>query len=413
MDIKIPYGSDVIELHIDSKRIGEIILSSPYSGLSKKTISEHSNQGLISSISEFLSKEEPTLIIINDHTRPTPSGIIINQIKDIFDIKNTSILVASGMHRPTTISEQQYILGDVYNLFRSKINQHNARNNSFIGLGWTSYGTEVLINNILEHYSHIIIIGSVEPHYFAGFTGGRKSFLPGIACASSIINNHTLALSDKANVLILDGNPVHEDMMEFASFITKKWKIFSIQIALDRDGSIYSVHYGDFAETFIKASGDARLIFTREISKRYKIAIAIARPPLDINLYQSLKAIENVHSVIKDGGIIILVSPCREGIGEENFYELLISNKPRSEILREIEKNYTFGAHKAYRLIKKMEKYKIYLYSDIDTDVISKTGITPITNLKKCIEQALSIADDNSEILIINDATVMVPQVKS
>jgi nickel-dependent lactate racemase len=412
MDVKIPYGSDIIDFNVNSKMIGEIILSSPYSGLSKKTISEHINEGLITSIENFLQEDEPTLLIINDHTRPTPSGLIINRIKDLLNIEKTSVLIASGMHRPTTTSEQQYILGDVYNLFRGKVHHNKAKTNSFIGLGWTSYGTEVLVNNILEHCSRIITIGSVEPHYFAGLTGGRKSFQPGIASAASIINNHSFALSDMANSFALDGNPVHEDMMEFASFVTNKWKVYSIQIVLDRDGSIYSVHYGDLTGSFIESGDDARLIFTREINKKYKVAIAIARPPLDIDLYQSLKAIENIYSVIDEGGIIMLVSPCREGIGEENFYKLLTSEKPRNEILKGIEENYTFGAHKAYRLLKKMEKFQVWLYSDLDPSVVAKARIKTIYDLSKGVNEALSSIGNNAEVLVVNDATIMVPRVK-
>ncbi|MGQ9706712.1 MAG: nickel-dependent lactate racemase [bacterium] len=412
MIVKIPYSSDIIDLRLETNNVGEIILSSPYPRQSNKSLETFFDESFFQLLNEFLNGDEPTLIIINDHTRPTPSGLILNQIKNIIPIERTSILIASGMHRPTTTSEQQFILGELYKSLRERIYHNNAKNGSFVNLGWTSYGTEVLINNLLEKFKRIITIGSVEPHYFAGLTGGRKSFLPGIASSIPIINNHKFALSDRANVFELANNPVHEDMMEFASFITDKWKVFSIQIVLDRDASIHSIHYGDLTDSFIKACDDAKLIFKREIEKKYKVAIAIARPPLDIDLYQSLKAVENIHSAVEDGGIIILVSPCREGVGEKNFYNLLTSKKSRPEILKEIEENYTFGAHKTYRLLKKMEKYRIWLYSDLDPDIVKEGNLTYIPDLNKGIKKALSAIGENSEVLIVNDATVMVPQVK-
>jgi len=412
MNINIPYGRDVISIDIDSKLIDEIIKPSPLSGTSITQRDIASDEKLIAMANDFLKGKEPTLIVINDHTRPTPSGVIINTIRPLLRNSEDTVFIATGTHRPSTEYELGVILGDSFDVFRTRIIQNDCKNDEFNNLGWTSYGTEVLINNVFERFHKIFTIGSVEPHYFAGFTGGRKSFLPGASSFISIEKNHSHALSKNALPLSLSGNPVNEDMTEFSRFITHRWDVFSVQVVLDRDRSIYSIHYGDIYSSFTEAVDDALSVYSRELSKKYSVVVAIAMPPLDINLYQSLKAVENTISVVEDGGVIILISPCREGVGEENFYNLMSSNRPKEDILAEIRANYTFGSHKSARLIEIMKKHQIWLYSDLDPQVVSKVGFKPIDDLKSAINDAISITDCKSNALVVNDATVMVPTIK-
>jgi len=182
------------------------------------------------------------------------------------------------------------------------------------------------INRMVTEAGSILVIGSVEPHYFAGFTGGRKSFLPGVASHRTIERNHEGALSPRSRVLSLEGNPVHEDMMA-AMDILDEVPIFSIQTVLTADHRIYAVAAGDIHDSFRAAVERAKKVFCVRMGRKADIVVTVAAHPMDVDLYQSHKALENGKMALRPGGVIILVSRCREGVGEDQFYRLLASHK--------------------------------------------------------------------------------------
>jgi len=230
--------------------------------------------------------------------------------------------VATGAHRGPTEQEYRQILGNSYEALRKLCVAHDARREEdTVDLGSTRNGTPILLNRRLFESDRIIATGSVEPHYFAGFTGGRKAFLPGVAAFRTIEANHKLALSPAARSLALEGNPVHEDMMDALPLI--KAPVFSLMTVLDKDQRVAAATAGDLMGSFYAAVDIARLIFCVPVRERSDVVVSVAKFPMDIDLYQSQKAIDNGAVALKDGGTLILVSSCRDGIGDEAYAKLL------------------------------------------------------------------------------------------
>ena len=165
---------------------------------------------------EFAAFEESLLVVVNDATRPTPTARIIQELYPVLSKHpRLTFIVATGAHRAPTEEEYDMMFGKYHGEFKDRIIAHDARKEEdMVYLGTSSSGTEMYINKLVTETDNVLVIGSVEPHYFAGYTGGRKSLLPGLASHKTIEMNHKHALSNRARTLALDGNAVHEDMID-------------------------------------------------------------------------------------------------------------------------------------------------------------------------------------------------------
>jgi nickel-dependent lactate racemase len=175
---------------------------------------------------------------------------------------------------------------------------------------------------MLPETGNVLVINSVEPHYFAGYTGGRKSFLPGVSSFKTVEMNHKFALSNKACSIALKGNPVHEDMVDAVNLL-KDLNIFSIQVVLTTNNKLYAATAGHLHDSFNAAIKYCNDIYCVPLKKKGNIVITAAPYPMDIDFYQSQKALDNGKLALEDDGIIILVSKCREGVGDDTFLDLL------------------------------------------------------------------------------------------
>jgi nickel-dependent lactate racemase len=255
------------------------------------------------------------------------------------------------------------------------------------------------------------VTGSVEPHYFAGFTGGRKAFLPGIAGYETIVANHKLAVNDAARSLALEGNPVHEDMMDALSHI--KAPVFSLMTVLDKEQNVVAATGGDIVESFKKAVAIARRVFCVPISRKADIVVSIAKFPMDINLYQSQKAIDNGALAVKDGGTLILVSACREGIGDQEFADLLGSCSSPDQALQVIEKTYKLGYHKAAKMASVCKRMKVLAYTKLTDCQVASLFLEPVSDLQAALDGAIAEAKakgiEKPSIILLPDGCVTVP----
>src|SRR4030043_425760 len=324
MNVNIPYGKQHITVKIPEPCY--ILVPNKVSIKDQDILIENALEKPLGfdSYDEFAEHADRLLVIINDATRPTPTSKILEYLLPVLsphpDLK---FLVATGVHRAPTEEEYRFIFGDTYEVFRRKVYAHDARKDKDMTyLGKSKNGTEMYINKLVPEYKNILVIGSVEPHYFGGYTGGRKSFLPGVASYKTIEMNHKLALSDAACSLALEGNPVHEDMVDAMS-VLKDLDIFSIQTVLTSDHTIYAITAGDLLKSFDAAIQYAKEVFCVPLKKKGNIVLTVAPYPMDIDLYQSQKALDNGKLALEDDGIIILVSKCRDGGGEDTFLELL------------------------------------------------------------------------------------------
>ena len=254
----------------------------------------------------------------------------------------------------------------------------------------------------------IITISSIEPHYFAGYTGGRKSFLPGCAGYKTIEQNHSQALHPGATMFNLKNNPVHQDMVDMVNKIGTE-RIFSIQLLLENNYNIYKVFSGHIHKSFNAALPYTKRYFCHRSKRKAEIVIAVTRPPYDITLYQTLKSIENARRVVKRGGILLVVSSCYQGFGPESFARFF----KNPELIRKIAKpgtgHYRLGDHNAVNLKSLRDFAEIWFVSRLNSDILRRAGFQNFSSVCEAINQAMKIKGANARMLLLMDASLCVP----
>ena len=351
----------------------------------------------------FIAARKKLLVVVNDHTRPTPTPTVLGKLnlKD----KDVTTIIAGGTHRAPTQQEIQRILGGPVPPYGGRLIVHDSKDSqSLTPFGSTSRGTKLLLHRSLFEVDGIIVVGSVEPHYFAGYTGGRKFLLPALAGFESVVMNHSLASDENARILQLDGNPVHEDFMDALRMFGRVNDIFSIQLVLDAERQVNYASSGHVVGSFLGAVKRAADSYVAPVGAPADIVISVAKPPMDIDLYQSQKAIDNVKLAVKEGGIIILVSRCAEGIGDRGFYELLASSNGAKPL-----DSHRFGFHKAVKMLKLLERATVFSVSDLAPNIPNQISIKPFTDIQSAFEKAVEMKGRESRVLVVLDGTVAVP----
>jgi nickel-dependent lactate racemase len=392
MQVNIPYGKENIKINIPEN--SEILVPKKVEIKDEDKLIEEALEKPIGfeSYDEFAEDCEKLLVIINDASRPTPTSKILKYLLPVLSSHpSIKFLIATGVHREPTEEEYKYIFGDTYNIFRRKVYSHDARKDKDMTyLGKSKNGTEMYINKLVPEYRNILVIGSVEPHYFAGYTGGRKSFLPGVASYKTIEMNHKLALSDDAKSLALKNNPVNEDMVD-AMKVLKDLNVFSIQTVLTGEHKLFAVTAGDLHKSFDAAIKYSNDIFCVPLKQKGNIVISAAPYPMDIDLYQSQKALDNGKLALEDDGVIILVSKCRTGIGEDAFLDLLCKANTPKEILNILGDEYKLGYHKAAKMAQIGIRADMWAVTDLDEDTIKKAMLKPYSDLQKATDDAIEL----------------------
>lgn len=405
MKIAIPYGRSSMQLEINDSRPIEVVSpsnASPDENSIAKSLSQPRN---FPGLSEFLSERRRILVVINDNTRPTPTRAVLRTL-DLRE-KEVTTIVASGSHRAPSQHELEELLGGPVPPYGGRVMVHNSKDDSQLkSMGRTSRGTELQFNKQVFDAEGIIVIGSVEPHYFAGFTGGRKFLLPALAGYRSIEMNHSLALDEGSGVLRLEGNPVHEDFMEALEIFNRHVDILSIQLVLNRDHRVSYTLSGHIVDSFNSAVEHAKEIYVAPVESNADVVITVATPPMDLDLYQSQKAIENIKPALNDHGVVILVSPCPDGIGIRNFYDLLASG---GDVMMKIKEGYRLGYHKAAKLVELQRRAKLFAVTNLPSESLSAISIASFKNVQSAFDAATRLKGDDSKVLVVLDACITVP----
>jgi nickel-dependent lactate racemase len=415
MKVNIPYGKGSVAMEIPEENLAGIVYPNDVKIEDEKSTIFNAVENPVNSktFEEFLSDAKDVLFIVNDGTRPTPTSKILDILYPKLQGKNIKFIVATGIHRAPTDEELNFIFGKHLMYLKDKIYIHDAnKEEDMVFIGKSKNGTEMHVNKLGVKAHKIVIISSVEPHYFAGYTGGRKSFLPGIASRRTIEQNHKYAMRPEAQPLALKGNPVAEDMEDAIKTIEDK-EIFSIMAVLDRHQNIYAASAGHVKDSFHAAIDKANEVFAVKVAQPADIVVTVAPYPMDIDLYQSQKAIENGKVALKDDGIMILVSKCRDGIGDDVFFKLLASSTDAKEVLDTIDKGYKLGYHKAARIVEASLKGEIWGVTDLKDEELGKAFIKPCPDIQKAVNDAISIKGKDAKVLFLMDGSITVPLVDS
>jgi nickel-dependent lactate racemase len=402
--VEIPYGQTSMELELAGAPFTEVV-SPKKTPVDESSITRSLSQPTnFKSLGSFLANKRKIIVVVNDHTRPTPSSIVLQKLD--LSQKDVTTIIATGTHRSPTQTELSKILGGTVPPFGGRVVVHDSRDAAQLKfVGRTSRGTKLLLNRQLFDAEGIIVVGSVEPHYFAGFTGGRKFLLPALSGLESIVMNHAHAVDERSRILALHGNPIHEDFMEALDIFNRYDDIFSIQLVLNSEQKVSFASSGHVIHSFTECVDRAKDIYVAPVETKADIVISVARPPLDIDLYQSQKAIDNVKLSLKDDGILILVSQCSDGIGDKGFYNILASTKGKPPNPNNCE----FGFHKAAKMAEILARARVFAVTNLPSELLTAIAITPYNKLQNAVVDAVNLKGKDSRILIVRDAGVTVP----
>lgn len=401
MKTTISYGEESLTVEAESFHIASPNQVEERDGM---TVLSHSIDNPVDSepLSQFV--EDEFLIVVNDAQRPTLTPAALEVLFKRVTHQDFSIAVATGSHAPPNEKELTYIFGNYYPQLKEKIHIHRALDTPHDYYGTTSQGIEVNFDRIIQKFKKIIVIGSVEPHYFAGFTGGRKGFLPGLAAYTTIEQNHKFALEKEAKNLALHGNPVHEGMEEAVKLILKD--IFAVNMVLDQHRHVYACSSGDIFSSFYESIHRSEEVYCVPTPKR-DIVLAVASYPLDVNLYQAQKAIENGKLALNDDGILILVAQCRNGIGPDTFYQLLKQSETPEEALDSLKKEYKLGYHKAGKIAELTTRAHIWAVTDLEPTILQDVFMKPYPSVQSALDDATR--EKGGQVLVLPEASMTVP----
>lgn len=329
------------------------------------------------------------LIVVNDITRPTPYHWILPPIiseleKAGIDDQGITLLVATGIHRPHTSEENQKLYSPEV-CKRFKIVSHDCDHETAI-IGKLADGTPLELNRLVLEHDLIITTGLIGLHYFAGYSGGRKSVLPGIASRRMISANHAMMVDERCRLDNIEDNPVHKIMVEAARLAGVD---FIVNVVTDAHGHLAAVVAGD-----VLAAWEAGVKISRQLS-----AVTISQPadiviascggfPKDINLYQAQKALDGAALAVKPGGTIILLAECREGLGEETFAQWIEEATCAQDIEERIKTRFELGGHKAYAISRLTQKTHIILVSSLPDEIVRKCFMIPAVSIEAALETA-------------------------
>lgn len=411
--LSIPYGNETRAIQLPQENWGELLAPQAVRPIA---FEEGLRQALGNptdgfSLAEFLKGSRSLLILVNDDTRPTPSARVLEFLRPHLDEIPFKIMVATGTHPKRSDEGCRRIFGPLWPEVKEKVLFHDCRQEGgMVYLGQTSRGTRVLINPAVMMADRLLVIGSVEPHYFAGYTGGRKAIIPGVAAYSSIVANHSLAMDLNSRPLQMAGNPVHEDLEEALQLLTVP-PIFSLMLVLTPEHHLFAAYSGSLQETMVLAAQRADEVFTVPFDDKADILLSTALPPMDIDLYQSQKPIEHGKMALKENGILILVMPCPNGPGPPEFQELFIQAGDREKARALLAQPYRLGLHRITRNVKFLESGgQIWGVTDLDPAFLSRTFIQPISSLQTALDLALAQKGPAAKVHVLLNASLCVPK---
>jgi nickel-dependent lactate racemase len=415
--IDLPYGASFLKVQIPTNNLVSVLKRKNSRRLNDeiKEIRERLKNPISSlPLNSLPAKTDKVVIITTDNTRACPDNIllppILEAIEPVVPRRNITIVVALGLHHPLSKKELVKKLG------RNIVENYNVINHDVkdvVSIGTTSRGTPVGIFKKVVEADIKISTGFIEPHFFAGFSGGRKSISPGVAGERTISHNHSYRMLDNkcARAGILRGNPVHEDMVEQAKMAGLN---FIINVLLNEKGKITDVFAGDPVLAHEKGCERERHLATASVNHKVDISVVTCGgAPLDRDLYQTCKAIDTAAQITRSGGIIIIASRCDAGIGPRSFYNLHSSAGSPSEVLERIKQGEHTGVQwQNLFLARSQLDHEVFLVSDLRPEQVYRMKMTAIPSIEEGISRALAALGKSAEIAVIPQGPHVLPSVE-
>ena len=398
-EIELPYGRTSLKFAYDDSQFSILTKNSAGdASLSDFEVGTAFDEPIASPpLDEIAASDDSVLIVVSDATRATASAQVVNLlvrrlVQAGVSPSRIAIIFATGIHRPVTEKERTELLTP-FVVQRLQILQHDAYDRARLTtLGTTPGGIAVEVNSALKEYSRVFLTGGITFHYFAGFTGGRKSVCPGLASARTIEATHMLAMDfekggRKAGVRAgaLDGNAVHEECERVATLIAPA---FSINTIVDENKRAVKVFCGDWRLAH-RAGCDYYLDqHSVEVPAKRDIVIASCGGfPHDINMIQAHKALDMAALACKDGGTIVLLAECSDGLGRPDFMKWFDSHDSRALEAR-LANGYEVNGQTAWALLTKAERFRVCLVSELPSEEVKRMQMVPMRTISEAFDGA-------------------------
>ena len=364
---------------------------------------------------DFIKRGAPVTIIVPDKTRKSGVSHILPHLLKIlhsngFTKEDVRILFANGTHGLQRQEEKESIIGsEAFRSYRVYENDPYSKTD-FIELGLTTAGTEVSIHRLVIESKTVISIGAIVHHYFAGFGGGAKLFVPGVCAYKTALQNHNLTITADGDFHpschegSLDGNPVYEDIVEAYRLCPP---MFYFGVVLDAGGSIYDIAGGDPVAVHRRGAKVADSMFRIPIESRADVVITSAGGyPKDSTMIQSHKAIQHAFAAVRPGGTILCCAECRDGVGSPTFLEWF-SYPTSDDMKKALRSHYTLNGHTALSLRKKTETVQIHFVSGLSAEIVRKMGMIPSNTLQSAVQLAFGEKEYHTILLVENGAAYL------
>jgi nickel-dependent lactate racemase len=424
MRIDVPWSTGTTPVEVDARRVAGVLGANVERAEDPEAILRSALSRPGAGLKEFLAEAgSPLLVVVNDATRPTPSADVLRVVRADLEEwlaatdRELAFVVATGTHRGALPEEIEHLLGaELAQAHAGRIFSHDSKDKErLVHIGRTERGTEIWVNRLLADARSVLLINSVEPHYFAGYTGGRKSLFPGLAGYDTVWANHKFSMDSGSETLVLAGNPVHEDLEDAMAIGVAGKEIYSIQMVLDKDHRIGFAAGGALDETFRSAIAVADKQFVLDIDRRYEVVVAVAPHPMDCNLYQTNKAIQSGALAVKDGGVLIVVSECTFGLGEnQTLFDMLAAAKSPADALERADlEEYKLGVQQATRIAGILQRAEIWVVSSLKDEDVRAMFMRPFPDVQGAVDVALGKCGAHAQVLVLKEASITVPRVKS
>ncbi len=363
-------------------------------------------------LSKVVKPGERVAVLVNDITRLVHSEMFLPVLMDELNAagvpdRDIFIVFALGIHRRQSLEEQRHVVGEEV-ARRIALYDHDCYDReNLVHIGRTSRGNEVWINRRVREADRVILTGEIIYHLIAGYSGGRKGLVPGVAGAETTTFNHRLILDPRCRAGTLDGNPAHEDLLEACRMFGPD---FLLNVVLSPAGELVRVVAGHFEQAHRVGCETVDRMYQVPFDQPYDMVLASAGGfPFDIDLRQAHKGMENAARALRPGGVLVYFAECPDGAGHPAFEEWVERFSSSSEMEQELRSKFVVGGHKAYWVLQMGERIRILLVSGLPESFVRRCHLHPTPDPQTAIESELSRMPEGTRIAYIPHAGFTLP----
>ena len=402
MKLELGFGTGVQNVEVPQENLVDVLraneVTPPESELAeiKRALSEPI--GTLP-LGQLVQPGKKIVIVTSDITRPMPTFKVMPVLLDELyaagvKAKDITLVFALGSHRKHTEEEMRKLAGERAWAEITCIDSDPA---DCIHMGTTKAGTPVDVFRVVAEADYRICLGNIEYHYFAGYSGGAKAIMPGVSTREAIQANHSMMVRPEACAGNLTTNPLRRDIEEAGELVGID---FILNVVLSEHKEILKAVAGHRILAHREGCKYLDKLYLKELKTPADIVlVSQGGAPKDLNLYQTQKALDNARHAVKQGGVIVLVGSCREGLGEKVFEQWMTNATSPAEMIERIGRDFQLGGHKAAAIAMTLQKADVYLVSDLEPDFVRSIFLTPMESAQVALDRALEKLGSNATVL--------------